>query len=235
MPIEYKLVENPNTRDPTDFTAVVLETGCVDLKGLIEKMREFGCVWPEDVIEDVLQNMIMASEVALQEGQRVRLDGLVELFPRICGVFDGADDHFDPRRHLLDVGCVAGARIRRTVRDRATAGRVEGLPPSPFLQEFMDLGSETKDSLITPGNIGIIHGWRLKFNQHADDEGVVLIPTEKSSLFKVEQIQCNKMSELVFVIPDYLPQGDYELEVRARLDHDPIVRAGRLGVILSAL
>jgi len=235
MPIEYRLIENPNTRDPSDYTAVVQETGCIDLRGLVEKMRDFGCLWPEDVIEDVLHNMIMASEVALQEGQRVRLDGLVELFPRISGVFDGPDDFFDPRRHRLDVGCVAGARLRRTVRDRATAGRVEGLPQTPFLQEFLDLGSDTKNALLTPGNIGILHGWRLKFNQSADDEGVLLVPLDQQPAYKVEQVQRNRMNELVFVIPENLPSGDYELQVLARPDNQKTVHSGRLDAILSAL
>ncbi len=232
MPIEYALFENNLTSDPADFAAVVQIVGSLDLEGLIDRMIAQGSTSTRADILAVLEDSILACEGALQDGMRINYGGLVELFPRVKGVFSGALDAFDSARHTVDVGANAGIRIRNTVRAKATTQRVEAIKPAPSPIEYVDIGSATTNDQITPGNIGQVSGSRLKFDTLQADEGVYFVATAGGET-KVATVQRNKPSQLVFLIPAGLIAGTYNIEVRARVDGGTELRIGRLDPVLT--
>ena len=232
MAIKYALFENNLTSDPADFAASVQVSGSLDLEGLIDRMIAQGSTSTRADILAVLEDSILACEGALLDGMRINYGGLVELFPRVKGVFAGALDAFDTARHTVDVGANAGIRVRNTVRANARTQRVEAIKPAPSPIEYIDIGSATTNDQITPANIGQLSGSRLKFDTLAADEGVYFVATAGGET-KVATIQRNKPSRLVFLIPAGLIAGTYNIEVRARQRDSAELRIGRLDPVLT--
>ena len=232
MPIHYALYENHLTDGPNDYLAQIRPTMSVGLNDIVAHILDQGSSATEGDILLILSDAIKACETVLLEGGRVNLGGLVELFPRIGGVFVGPGDHFDPTRHRIDVGANPGHRLRRTIRDKATVEKVSPTRPAPNPVEFVDLASGTSNTAISPGNIGTINGHRLKYNPGAPDEGIYFLPVAGGSEVRAEFIQKNKPSQLIFLNPDGL-SGEYHLEVRAHMQGGAQLRTGRLDATLS--
>ncbi len=181
----------------------------------------------------VMEDAIGACESLLLDGMRVNFGGLVELFPRVRGVFNGVTDKFDPARHSVDVGANPGIRVRETVRDQAGVAKDEAVKPAPNPLEYRDVGSDTTNDQATPGNIGQLSGSRLKYDQAQADEGVFFIATAGGAETKVTMLQKNKPAQVVFLVPGLLAPGTYYLEVRARTRGGADLRTGQLDVVLT--
>jgi len=233
MPIHYALFRNFVSPGVADYAAIVKPTASVGLDAMIERMIDRGSTTARADILAVLEDAIGATEALLLDGMRVNFGGLVELFPRIRGVFDDATDSFDASRHAIDVGANPGVRVRRTVRSTGTVVKEEAIKPAPNPLQFRDVGSSTTDDQVTPGNIGELVGSRLKFDPAQADEGVFFIPTALGSEVQVTTFQRNKPSSLVFLVPDTLTTGDYQIEVRARIAGGTELRTGRLEAVLT--
>ena len=81
----------------------------------------------------VLEDFLLASQALLLKGFRVNITGLVDLFPRIKGIFTGPLDDFDPSRHRVDLGANPGALLRTIVREQGTVSKDEAIIPVPNL------------------------------------------------------------------------------------------------------
>jgi hypothetical protein len=233
MPINYALFENSLTGEPNDYTAQVQTTASLNLDDLIQRVIQQGSTSTEADIVAVLEDIIKVCKAALLDGNRVNFGGLVELFPRVRGIFHGITDDFDPARHKVDVGANPGSRVRNHVRARATVQKVETILPAPTPLEYLDLGSGDVNHTLTPGTIGTINGSRLKFDDTRADEGIFFIDAGGTE-HKVALVQKNKPSQLVFLVPDTIPAGNLTLEVRARMRDSTELRTGHLDATLNA-
>nr|VFJ43920.1 MAG: protein of unknown function (DUF4469) with IG-like fold [Candidatus Kentron sp. FM]VFJ44268.1 MAG: protein of unknown function (DUF4469) with IG-like fold [Candidatus Kentron sp. FM]VFK06152.1 MAG: protein of unknown function (DUF4469) with IG-like fold [Candidatus Kentron sp. FM] len=234
MPISYALFENPLTGDANDYAARVQTTATVDLDVVARRMRDRGATVEEDEIVALLTDAIAACESLLLEGNRINFGALCQFYPRITGIFDGPTDHFDAARHRVDVGATPGQDIRKTVREGAQVTKVEATKPIPAPVRYVDLASGETDGTLTPGNIGTIDGYRLKFDPDKAEEGIFLILADPAGTeTKVTQVQKNKPGQLIFLNPPDLVAGDYELEVRARILGGSELRTGRLDATLT--
>ncbi|MBN1516485.1 DUF4469 domain-containing protein [Candidatus Sumerlaeota bacterium] len=232
MPINYALFENNLTSAPEDYAAQVQITASADLHDIVQRIVQQGSLSTEAEITAVLEDAIKACESLLLEGHRVNLGGLVELYPRVTGIFDSVTDTFDSSRHRIDIGANPGSRIRKTVRRGAQVMKVEFAKPMPTLVEYADLGSGETNGTVTPGNIGTLNGRRLKFNPNKSDEGIFFLAVSSGAGIKVPAAQKNRPTQLIFVIPA-VPPGDYYLEVRARQRDGAELRTGRLDATLT--
>ena len=150
MPIHYALFENNITSDPDDFAAIVQAVDSADLDRIVQRMLERGSTTTTADILAVLEDTIGACESMLLDGMRVNFGGLVELFPRMRGVFTSATDTYDPARHSLDVGANPGSRVRKAVRDNATVVKEEAVKPAPNPIEYRDVGSDPPTTSSPP-------------------------------------------------------------------------------------
>ncbi len=233
MPIHYALFENNVTSDPDDYSAAVQVVDSADLDTLIRRMLERGSTTTRADILAVMEDAIGACESLLLDGMRVNFGGLVELFPRLRGVFNGVTDVFDPARHSVDVGANPGNRVRQTVRDQASVVKDEAVKPAPNPLEYRDVGSDTTNDQVTPGNIGQLSGSRLKYDATQADEGVYFVATLGGAETKMTTVQKNKPAQLVFLVPAGLLAGTYYLEVRARVRGGTDLRTGTLDTVLT--
>ncbi len=232
MPINYALFENNVTPDPDDFSATVQTIGSLDLDALADRIIAQGSTVTRADVLAVLEDAITACELALGDGFRINFGGLVELFPRLKGVFTGPTDAFDPARHTIDVGANPGARIRKTVRANATVNKVEAVKPAPNPIEYRDVNSDTTNDTVTVGGIGQLSGSRLKYDAAQADEGIYFVATAGGDT-KATVVQKNKPAQVVFSVPATLIAGTYNLEVRARVGGGTELRIGRLDPVLT--
>jgi hypothetical protein len=232
MPIKYALFENKLTAEPDTYAAQVQTVSSYNLEAIMRRIVDQGSTCTEADILAVLEDAIKACENLLLEGGRVNFGGLVELYPRVVGVFNGITDSFEATRHRVDVGAKAGSRLRKAVRERAKLHKNETIKPAPAPLEYVDLGSGEVNGVITPGNIGTVNGRRLRYNPDAPDEGVFFIPTSGDPETRITAFERNKPGQLVFLVPGALPGGSYYLEIRARMTNSTELRAGRLDGLL---
>ena len=232
MPIKYALFENNLTPDPADYSAIVQIAGSWDLPIIADKIVARGSTVGKADVLAVLTDAISVCAEGVGESNRITFGGLVQLFPRVKGVFTGATDTFDPARHHIDVGANPGSELRDAVRASATVEKVEAVKPSPNPIEYVDINSDTTNDQVTVGGIGQLSGSRLKYDAAQADEGIYFVATAGGET-KVTVVQKNKPAQLVFSVPATLIAGTYNIEVRARVAGGTELRIGRLDPVLT--
>lgn len=229
MPIQYTLRDNRLTPDPNDYMAMVTPTRIVELEGVINRMIERGSTVTRADILSVFEDFQMALESLMAEGTNVNLP-FGNYSSSIKGVFDGASDNFDPSRHQVLPVVNPGSRLRDCYRVGIAVTKQESSLPTPNLLEYLDINSGERNSLLTKGGMGQIMGHRLKFDLADSQQGIFLIDQKRKET-RITTVGENKPSRLMFVLPATLGTGDYELEVRAKINN--AFRSGKLIQVLS--
>ncbi len=231
MTIAYVLFENNLTEAPNDYMAMVQPTGTAELENVIQRMIERGSTVTKADILSVLEDYYSAIESMALEGVNVNTP-LANYGVSIKGIFNGADDSYDPSRHQVAGTVSPGKRYRKTIRERAQTSKREARKPAPNLVVYVDINSGERDSLLTLGGMGQIIGHRLKFDSTDPLQGIFLIGADGVEA-KIATVGKNMPSELMFLIPSILPTGEYTLEVRAAISSGEDVRTGRLDAVLT--
>lgn len=229
--IKYTTIENVLTPDPNDYYPQVQITGRAGRDELVERMLSMGSTVTRADLLAVMDLLDEATLTLIKEGYRVDLAGIVDLYPRLQGVFNGPGDGFDKSRHTISVSANPSQGFIARVRADAAVQKEESVTPTPALLQFMDAASHEANGPLTPGNIGALTGSRLKFDPAAADEGIYFLGTSDGSETKVTTVSSNKPGQLVFLVPA-LPSGQYDLQVRARVRGGKDLRRGTLDATL---
>jgi hypothetical protein len=80
--------------------------------------------------------------------------------------------------------------------------------------DYTDLNSGELNRRITPGGMGQLTGYRLRFDPADPEQGIFFI---NGSATRVSVTGKNNPSELVFLVPAGLTPGDYRLELRSTM------------------
>jgi len=232
MPIHYFLVPHALDDQSNDYVARLARTGSANFEQVADRMVRRGSTVGKADILAVMEDLVAVCESTLLEGQRINLGGLVQLYPRIRGKFDGAQDSFDSSRHRIDVGASPGERLRKVVRNHATTTKKHAPSANPILKQFLDTATG-RVGRLTPGGIGTIAGARLKFDPDRDDEGIFLVPSGRREPWQIRRLATNHPKKLVFLVPPDLPPGRYKLEVRNRPRNSTALLSGQLDGHLS--
>lgn len=233
MSIKYVLQKNNLVEEDNKFAASVRIAGTAGLEEIADRIVDQGTTVRKPDVLAVLENMLTACDSMLLEGLRVQFGGLVDLFPKIKGSFDGPTDTYDPARHQIDIAAAAGKRLRDRFRTSATLERGEAIKPVPSLVSFVQTPL-SGGLIVMNGGIGTINGYRLRVNTAAADEGIYFVNTVTSAVVKAANLQRNTASMLVFLIPT-LAAASYRLEVRTRYTPEGELRIGKLDGILTAM
>lgn len=227
MTITYALHENHLTSDPNDYTAVVTAVGTLSTDDLIERMLNHGSTLTK---ADALAALELYHNVigqALVEGYSI-VTPTVNYRASIKGVFNGPSDGFDASRHTVAPNTSPSRGLRNQLKT-ASVQKGETDTRVPNLVEYIDFGSNTRNSLLTPGNAGQISGHRLKHDPTDSAQGVYFV-AEDGTATPATTIMTNEPAKLMFLIPT-LPAGLYSLQVRAAFGQT--VRVGSLQADLT--
>lgn len=226
MPIYFALYPNALTEDPDDYYAVVQPAQVRDKEDIADRIIEMGSTVTRADVLSVLNDRDEVVRAMLLDGDRVNTP-LVSLSVSIKGVFNGPGDSFDPSRHQFNVIATPKRDLETWVQKNAQSQKVEADRPEPMPQRFIDITTGELNSLITAGSVVNIEGRRLKFDADDPEQGVFFV-ADDGTASRAEKIARNTPSELIVVVPDDLPSGNYTLEVRAILRGVSDVRTGEL-------
>ncbi|RKE03323.1 DNA-binding domain-containing protein [Marinifilum flexuosum] len=208
--IDLWLQDNLLTPRPNDFYARVKPMGNIKIEDIAKEIIKGGSEHNEATIIDILSrsNQVIIEKMA--QGYSVNT-GVFHGHLTVNGVFNGVTDRFNPEEHRLIASFTSSNELREELKKTQVEilGKQTG---EPVIGKVIDSLSENEDSIITPKNVIIVKGNRLKVAGEDASVGVYLINQSDDTLHKCDQIISNDPKQLMVMVPA-LSAGNYELEI----------------------
>ncbi|MCW9705498.1 DNA-binding domain-containing protein [Fodinibius salsisoli] len=225
MSLKYALYPNYLTTDPNDYMAIVQDQESHEIEDIIDLMISRGSTVTKAEALSVIEEYEAAIEKVLEGGDSVNTS-IMRVTGSMPGVFNDLTDRYDESRHYVRLNMNPGPRVKRAAQN-IEVEKIEADRPEPALKLFEDVASDTTNETLTPGGVAKITGRLLKVDPEATDQGVFFIADDGTSTRSDTYIR-NKPANLIVMIPESLPSGEYSVEVRTILQNTKSVRSGRL-------
>ncbi|RJE74718.1 DNA-binding domain-containing protein [Reichenbachiella sp. MSK19-1] len=228
MAINYSLYANHLTNSE-DYMAVVQNQKTKTLDELIDRMIGRGSTVTKAEALAVLEEYQASVQEALEEGYSISTP-LLRISPSIQGVFTDPQDNFDRSRHILRLNVTSGSRISQ-ISNVLKVEKVTAKAPQPTPVDFTDVKT-TSNETLSPGGVGVLTGSRLKVNQEDTQQGIFIIGADGTETRVTTYIR-NMPSNLIFMIPDTLTAGIYQIDIRTIFQKSKTIRSGTLSTDLT--
>lgn len=212
--LKYSLRENLLTPAPDDYMAQAADVRSYTLDEIIDLMMEKGTTLTRADVAATLQVYGEVVSAIIKDGSAVNTP-LMNTSMSISGVFDGANDSFDKKRHTVNLNITAGTLLRDAVT-KVKCEKTEGVSTDPYITEVTDIVSGKTNEVLTKGGIVQITGSRLKFDAKDASQGIFFVP-ETGNPVRASVIAENKPARLMAIIPADLAAGTYYIEVRTKI------------------
>ena len=211
--LKYALRENLLTPAPDDFMAQVQDVRSYTLDEIIDAMMQKGSTLTRADVAAVLQiyGEVCASIIA--DGSALNTP-LMNTSLSISGVFNGANDSFDKKRHTVNLNITAGTALKAAL-GKIKCEKTGTTSTDPYINEVKDIVSGTVNAELTKGAVVQITGSRLKFDAKDAAQGIFFVP-ETGAPVRAAVIAENKPARLMAIIPADLEAGTYYIEVRSK-------------------
>ena len=216
--LKYSLRENLLTPAPDDYMAQVQDVRSYTLDEIIDLMMEKGSTLTRADVAATLQVYGEVVSAIVKDGSAVNTP-LMNTALSISGVFDGANDAFDKKRHTVNLNLSAGTLLR-DVLPKIKCEKTESASTDPYITEVTDIVSGTVNTTLTKGGIVQLVGSRLKFDQKDEAQGIFFV-SETGTPVRAAVIAENKPARLMAIIPADLEAGTYYIEVRTKITSSP--------------
>ena len=211
--LKYCLRENLLTPAPDDYMAQAADVRSYTLDEIIDLMMEKGSTLTKADVKAVLQIYGEVVSTIIKDGSAVNTP-LMNTSMSISGVFDGANDSFDKKRHTVNLNITAGTLLRDAVT-KVKCEKTEGVSTDPYITEVTDIVTGTVNTTLTKGGVVQLVGSRLKFDAKDTAQGIFFVP-ETGNPVRAAVIAENKPARLMAIIPADLAAGTYYIEVRTK-------------------
>ena len=213
--LKYCLRENLLTPAPDDYMAQAADVRSYTLDEIIDLMMEKGTTLTRADVAATLQVYGEVVSAIIKDGSAVNTP-LMNTSMSISGVFDGANDSFDKKRHTVNLNITAGTLLRDAVT-KVKCEKTEGVSTDPYITEVTDIVTGTVNTTLTKGGVVQLVGARLKFDAKDAAQGIFFVP-ETGEAVRAAVIAENKPARLMAIIPADLAAGTYYIEVRTKID-----------------
>lgn len=213
--LKYALRENLLTPAPDDYMAQAADVRSYTLDEIIDLMMEKGTTLTRADVAATLQVYGEVVSAIIKDGSAVNTP-LMNTSMSISGVFDGANDSFDKKRHTVNLNITAGTLLRDAVT-KVKCEKTEGASTDPYITEVTDIVTGTVNTTLTKGGVVQLVGSRLKFDAKDTAQGIFFVP-ETGAPVRAAVIAENKPARLMAIIPADLAAGTYYIEVRTKID-----------------
>lgn len=213
MAYKYYLTNNHLTEN-NNFMAIAAPGKSKNLDDLIKIILMQNSNFSETTVRAVVNELIKSIEFWVEEGHSINTP-LFNLAPSISGVFEEANEDFDPGKHKINLNLTTGTRLK-ALQERLRVERIDGTALLPKINHFKDISSKTHSSIATSGKPALIKGSRLRFNEEDVQQGIFLINDAKKE-FKVTDIIEHAPSKVSFLLPT-LAKGTYTLVLRSDMN-----------------
>ena len=211
--LKYSLRENLLTPAPDDYMAQAADVRSYTLDEIIDLMMEKGTTLTRADVAATLQVYGEVVSAIIKDGSAVNTP-LMNTALSISGVFNGANDAFDKKRHTVNLNITAGILLR-SVLPKIKCEKTEGASTDPYITEVTDIVTGTVNTTLTKGGVVQLTGSRLKFDQKDTAQGIFFVP-ETGAPVRATVIAENKPARLMAIIPADLAAGTYYIEVRSK-------------------
>ena len=211
--LKYALRENLLTAAPDDFMAQVQDVRSYTLDEIIDLMMDKGTTLTRADVAATLQVYGEVCSSLIKDGAALNTP-LMNTSMSISGVFDGANDSFDKKRHTVNLNITAGTLLRDAVT-KVKCEKTEGASTDPYITEVTDIVTGTANTTLTKGGVVQLVGARLKFDAKDTAQGIFFVP-ETGEAVRAAVIAENKPARLMAIIPADLAAGTYYIEVRSK-------------------
>ena len=226
--LKYCLRENLLTPAPDDYMAQAADVRSYTLDEIIDLMMEKGSTLTRADVAATLQVYGEVVSAIIKDGSAVNTP-LMNTSMSISGVFDGANDSFDKKRHTVNLNITAGTLLRDAVT-KVKCEKTEGVSTDPYITEVKDVVSGKTNDILTKGGVVQLVGSRLKFDAKDAAQGIFFVP-ETGEAVRATVIAENKPARLMAIIPADLAAGTYYVEVMTKFSGGgkplKIVKSGR--------
>ena len=211
--LKYCLRENLLTPAPDDYMAQAADVRSYTLDEIIDLMMEKGSTLTRADVAATLQVYGEVVSAIIKDGSAVNTP-LMNTSMSISGVFDGANDTFDKKRHTVNLNITAGTLLRDAA-SKVKCEKTEGASTDPYITEVTDIVTGAVNTTLTKGGVVQLVGSRLKFDAKDAAQGIFFVP-ETGEAVRAAVIAENKPARLMAIIPADLPAGTYYIEVRSK-------------------
>ena len=212
--LKYCLRENLLTPAPDDYMAQAADVRSYTLDEIIDLMMEKGTTLTRADVAATLQVYGEVVSAIIKDGSAVNTP-LMNTSMSISGVFDGANDSFDKKRHTVNLNITAGTLLRDAAA-KIKCEKTEGTSTDPYITEVTDIVTGTVNTTLTKGGVVQLVGARLKFDAKDTAQGIFFVP-ETGNPVRAAVIAENKPARLMAIIPADLAAGNYYIEVRTKI------------------
>ena len=212
--LKYSLRENLLTPAPDDYMAQAQDVRSYTLDEIIDLMMDKGTTLTRADVAATLQVYGEVCSSLIKDGSAVNTP-LFNTALTIAGVFNGANDSFDKKRHTVNLNMTAGTLLRDAVT-KVKCEKTEAAGTDPYITEVTDIVSGKTNEVLTKGGIVQITGSRLKFDAKDASQGIFFVP-ETGNPVRASVIAENKPARLMAIIPADLAAGTYYIEVRTKI------------------
>ena len=213
--LKYSLRENLLTPAPDDYMAQAADVRSYTLDEIIDLMMDKGTTITRADVAATLQVYGEVCASLIKDGSALNTP-LFNTALTIAGVFNGANDAFDKKRHTVNLNMTAGTLLRDAVT-KVKCEKTEAAGTDPYITEVADIVSGKTNEVLTKGGIVQITGSRLKFDAKDASQGIFFVP-ETGNPVRASVIAENKPARLMAIIPAGLKAGTYYIEVRTKID-----------------
>ena len=212
--LKYSLRENLLTPAPDDYMAQAADVRSYTLDEIIDLMMDKGTTLTRADVAATLQVYGEVCSSLIKDGSAVNTP-LMNTSMSISGVFDGANDSFDKKRHTVNLNITAGTLLRDAVT-KVKCEKTEAADTNPYITEVSDIVTGTVNTTLTKGGVVQLVGSRLKFDAKDAAQGIFFVP-ETGEAVRAAVIAENKPARLMAIIPAGLKAGTYYIEVRTKI------------------
>lgn len=219
MPIKYTIQENQLTT-PTSFKGRAIQYSNLNLDTIIQDVLNQGSTVTEPDILAVIKDIIKACMRGVLNGSRVDIEGLIQLYPTMEGVFTSVTDSFDPNRHKLNISVKVSEKFMEEFRSKVIVEKDQIPSRTPTIYEVIDTNPGNVNSTLTQNKMINILGEFLKFNSDQADEGLYFINDTTPAETKQPDSDINVATDgkIIFIPTVTGVTGDTcHLELRTRM------------------
>lgn len=143
------------------------------------------------------------------------MDGLVQISPRVAGVWANAGSPFDPAAHKRTVDLVPTAAFREALE--GVGVRVLGTKASGAeITLITDTATGRTDGTLTIGDDISIEGSKIKVDEADAAQGVFIVDSTGAEHKVTRRLSVNKPSQLIARVPADVPEGACTVVVRTK-------------------
>ena len=221
--LKYSLASNLLNVSVENYTAKAHASGSYDKEAIITDMLRRGSLLTRTDILAVLNGFEESVAGIINDGGAVNTPLFNTSFS-ISGVFEGAVDNFDRKRHKVNVKFIKGILIRNA-EAKVIPEKTDAIAPQLQILEVKDSVSGKVNERLTPGGVLEVWGNNIKIAGDHPECGLYFVP-ESGEAVKVQVIAQNKPSSLILAIPK-LTASTYTLTLVTQFTNGHLLKLPR--------